>query len=245
MSTAPIDLSNLPDGSIREFFDPGRWISVGSGRLEELHDFPVTNAVLEFFAPSHFGKRNRFSNHDDHPAVHVSVELMEDFCSWLSMLDRSHEYDLPSESSWVAAFGSGRNFKLEDKDKAIHFFDRWGRLDDAGGASQARTRTEAIEAWRHSQHRHPSWRSEESPGLLDMVGNVPELCCGYASDQAFVVKGFVELEWTEVWSSSHLRKPVSRMSVSSGVIGFRVCRRPKSLVDNPTAQSSMENRFND
>ena len=62
---------------------------------------PVTNAEFAAFRPD-FDYENE---HDDYPAVNVSIADAEAYCQWLTAQDGNHVYRLPSEQEWILAAG--------------------------------------------------------------------------------------------------------------------------------------------
>ncbi|MEM7557690.1 MAG: SUMF1/EgtB/PvdO family nonheme iron enzyme [Planctomycetota bacterium] len=171
-------------------FDDGATVQIEDFVLS---DFPVTNALFELFAPTHRRWRDRYSNQDDQPAVNVSWYMADEFCQWLSTLC-GESYRLPNEWEWEwACRWLGGREKEQRHDRYW-----WGpEINDAlcwyGGIigdgsakdlQRTRTRAEAIAAFSAANKRHPSWRDENRPGLLDLSGNVWEWCANWHNSDA-------------------------------------------------------------
>lgn len=151
-----------------------------------LSDFPVTNELFELFCPTHRRLRDHISKKDDQPVVWVNWFVANEFCHWLSALT-GELYRLPTEWEWEWAC----RWLCQPNESPHAYLDCWWglQLDTSlcwcvyeGKARRvcregARSRSQAIKAFNSkaaSGVKHPSWRSNASPGLLDQLGNVCE-----------------------------------------------------------------------
>lgn len=62
---------------------------------------PVTNREYALFDSNYAYDAGK----EDYPAVNVSIAEANAYCEWLTSLDNSHEYRLPTDEEWILAAG--------------------------------------------------------------------------------------------------------------------------------------------
>ncbi len=178
----------LPPGD----FDPARFhkehrlrqagvtgpVSIPAGL--KLSDFPVTNAELEEWCPTHRRWRDTRSHADDQPAVYVSWYMSVEFGRWLTGERTDGTYELPTEWVWESAC----RWKTEKEywwgDETRNAFCCYRQCYNLTSTSGTRHREDTIQAQNAAGVHHPSreWALSQglagSPGLLDVHGNVRE-----------------------------------------------------------------------
>ena len=174
---------------LKRFLDKSRWVSVPGFPGTALSDFPVTNAVFESFCASHRRWRSPYSLTDDQPVLYVSWHMVMEFCAWLTAIcPDNRRYSLPHEDLWYAACQWDRPCQWKywwagEMDDSLCWY---GASSNGPAKAEPRTRSrkEAITAFDGPGQKHPSWKSPQQPGLLDMLGNVWEWCLNPYSAKA-------------------------------------------------------------
>ncbi|MCA9170916.1 MAG: SUMF1/EgtB/PvdO family nonheme iron enzyme, partial [Planctomycetales bacterium] len=143
-----------------------------------LSSFVVTNAEFEAFCPSHRRWRDDYSHQNDEPALYVSWYMARAYCEWLTaILSDGNLYRLPTEWEWEWAC-RWKNRRADDTHFEADYW--WGpkMQDELCWYQQQRPRgyEEALKAMQLGGRWHPSGQSQESLGLVDMLGNVWEWC---------------------------------------------------------------------
>ncbi len=217
-----LDCRNKP---IDEFLQEERFVRFKEHDLW-MSDFPITNAVVEGFFPRYRRFRNEYSSADDQPAIYLSPASGDEICDWLSTYDKDWWYRLPTEEEWnhYASWGAETNYW-------------WGnevRRDICWiGQDRCRSRTESIEAYELADVWHPSKTLDCKYGLLDVLGNVWEICCGFnvypsgLSAPLFSCRGKGG-SYDSSYGSCQLRARESfGPNQRPGTIGYRILRQRK------------------
>ena len=154
--------------------------------------------------------------HAGFPAISVTRDAAEAFCSWLSA-KTGHHYRLPTEAEWVHAArlaGGGRTLSTADRNALA-----WH-----SGNSSART--------------HPvGGRKPDALGLFDLFGNAAEWVMtgegtrvtrgGSFKDPLSAVGPPARALQSDSWNERDPQLPKSRWWLSDGPFaGFRIARNP-------------------
>ncbi|MCA9150473.1 MAG: SUMF1/EgtB/PvdO family nonheme iron enzyme [Planctomycetales bacterium] len=196
-----------------------------------LADFPITNALFELFCPSH--RRQRDDQHspgDAHPVIHVNWFMAAEFCEWLSALT-GQTYRLPSEWEWEWACRWQDNERCRERywwgpkmRKDLCWYSGWLGDGPAKKVPRTRSRDEAIDAFKHAERWHPSRQTTMTAGLLDVLGNVWEWCCGWYKQPGSyrVLRGGSWFD--DLFSCECSYRSCNDPAHRDDRIGFRVCR---------------------
>jgi hypothetical protein len=201
----------LPDKFVR--FDGGVFsFSRGDQFMEmapfDMSRYPVTNKEFEEFNPDHKDERDKYSETDDQPVVHVSYDEAKQYCEWLSERDGCL-YRVPTEAEWeFAASGCGqREFP-------------WGN------ESPNPTRANYADSKIGKTTPVGSFIFGTTPeGLFDMAGNVWEWCADWfdqAKDSRVLRGGYWGTDANRLRNS--YRDWLNPQIRNLGVVGFRVLR---------------------
>lgn len=143
-----------------------------------LSSFFVTNELFELYSPWHRKWRDKYSDQDDQPCVHVSWYMARSFTEWLTRVVQPVDgavYCLPTEWQWEWAVRWGNAHPGE------YWWGNDWRDDVAWTFENPECRGERTRGYDHSLLAsqqlaergdvHGSWRSGH-PWLLDPIGNV-------------------------------------------------------------------------
>jgi formylglycine-generating enzyme required for sulfatase activity len=136
--------------------------------------FEVTNAEYRRFNPRH--SPSQYSKGPNHPAIGITWEQANEFCVWLSRVERAR-FRLPTEAEWeVAARGAEGRLYPWGNDPSTTLLN-WGNPQDKA-ASQADGHLYTAPVG--------SYKDAASPfGCYDMAGNVWEWCLDWYDAGAY------------------------------------------------------------
>ncbi len=196
------------------------WIPAGL----RLSDFPVTNAELEEWCPTHRRWRNQYSHEDDQPAVYVSWYMGKEFAQWLTGRRTEGAYELPTEWVWESACRWGTETAYwwgdEMRDDVC-----WYTKTSHDSGTRSRRESEAAGLSHPSRAWALSQGLIESPGLLDAHGNVWEWNAN-RSARMFSARAVRGGSWYS--SAAVCRSPYRNVNVPGhrdDYIGLRLCWR--------------------
>ncbi|MDZ4851909.1 MAG: formylglycine-generating enzyme family protein [Pirellulaceae bacterium] len=226
--------------TVAETNGTGSGLQIENGRVVGA-DAPGVTLYSPFQTGAQYHWRNTgLPQSDDHPVVNVTPADAEEYCRWLSKVEKV-TYRLPSEAEWEYACRAGTTTRYANSDEPSDVT-KIGNIADQSGAKMFPHWTKKVVATDDgfaftapvSSFPANAW------GLHDMHGNVWEWCSDSAfrkypktsetivdpvfkdTDEFRIVRGGCWTKWTtHCRSSKRYRNPSDKPSLN---VGFRIVR---------------------